>query len=104
VLNHQVEVLTPAMLDVGTGMESSRLLRADPLRTALLRMVANVDEVQTIPGSSLVRYGDTRLTFMEVRSKLVDLVRLRREPLVATAGQFMAREALACWTETVASA
>jgi len=104
VLNHQVEVLTPATLDVGTGIESSRLLRADLLRTALLRMVANVDQVQKIPGSSLVRYGDTRLTFMEVRNKLVDLMRSRLEPLVATTGQSMAREALAWVTETVASA
>jgi len=104
VLNHQVEVLTPAMLDVGEGMESSRLLRADLLRTALLRIVANVDDVQEVPGAALIRYGETRLTFMEVRNKLVDLVRSRLEPLVATAGQSMAREALAWVTETVASA
>lgn len=103
VLNHQVEVLTPSMLDVGEGMESSRLLRADLLRTALLRIVANVNEVQRVPGSSLIRYGETRLTFMEVHNKLVDLVRSRLEPLVATAGQSMAREALAWLTETVAS-
>lgn len=36
VLNHQIQVLTPAMLDVGLGVEGSRLLRADLLRTALL--------------------------------------------------------------------
>ncbi|MGE3341951.1 MAG: hypothetical protein AB7L71_00845 [Vicinamibacterales bacterium] len=104
VLNHQVEVLTPGMLDVGAGIESSRLLRADLLRTALLRIVANVDAVQHVPGSGLIRYGPARLTFMEVRSKLVDLVRSRLEPLVATAGQSMAREALAWVTATVASA
>ena len=104
VLNQRVDVLTPSMLDIGEGMESSRLLRADLLRTALLRIVANVGEVQEIPGAGLIRYGDTRLTFMEVRNKLVDLVRSRLEPLVATAGQSMAREALAWLTETVASA
>lgn len=104
VLNQRVDVLTPAMLDVGEGMESSRLLRADLLRTALLRIVANVGEVQEIPGAGLIRYGDTRLTFMEVRNKLVDLVRSRLEPLVATAGQSMASEALAWVVETVASA
>ncbi len=91
VLNQRVDVLTPSMLDIGEGMESSRLLRADLLNTALLHIVANVGEVQKIPGSGLTRYGDTRLTFMEVRNKLVDLVRSRLEPLVATAGQSMAR-------------
>jgi len=102
VLNHQVEVLTPGMLDVGEGMESSRLLRADLLRTALLRIVANVDDVHKVPGAGLIRYGEKRLTFMEVRNKLVDLVKSRLEPLVASAGQSMARDAVAWLTETVA--
>lgn len=104
VLSHQVEVLTPAMLDIGEGIEGSRLLRADLLRTGLLRIVDNVDQVQEIPGASLVRMGPERVTFLEVRNKLLDLVRSRLEPLVATAGQSMAREAQAWVTETIAAA
>ena len=104
VLNHQVQVLTPAMLDVGLGEEGSRLLRADLLRTALLRIVDNLDEVQKIEGAALVRYGTGRLTFVEVQNKVIDLVRSRLEPLVASATQTMARDALSWVTETVASA
>ena len=104
VLNHQVEVMTPAMLDVGLGLESSGLLRADLIRTALWRIVESLDEVQDVPGAALIRYGENRLTFMEVRNKLIDLVRSRLEPLVSIAGQSMVRESLSWVTETVASA
>jgi hypothetical protein len=104
VLNHNVEVLTPAMLDVGVDQQSSKLLRADLIRTALWRIVESVDKVEDVPGAALVRYGEGRLTFMEVRNKLVDLVRSRLEPLVAIAGQTMVRESVAWVTETVAAA
>jgi len=104
VLNHQVEVLTPAMLDVGLGVEGSRLLRADLLRTGLIRIVQNVENVEGLPGAKLIRSGPERLTFQEVANKLTDLVRSRLEPLVVSAGQSMVRESLTWVTETVASA
>jgi hypothetical protein len=105
VLNHQVEVLTPAMLDVGVGVEGSRLLRADLLRTSLWRIVRNIEAVEGVPGAGLVRAtGEQRLTFLEVRNKLIDLVRSRLEPLVVSAGQSLVRESLAWVTETLASA
>ena len=104
VLNHHVEVLTPGILEVGVGLENLRLLRADLVRTAMWRIISNVDAVQAIPGAALIRFGEDQVTFMEVRGKLVDLVRSRLEPLVAFAGQSMARESLSWVTETVASA
>jgi len=104
VLNHQVDVLTPAMLDVGLGLESSRLLRADLLRTGILRVVQNIQAVEGVPGAKLIRSGAERLTFQEVANKLTDLVRSRLEPLVISAGQSMVRESLNWVTETVALA
>jgi hypothetical protein len=104
VLNLQVEVLTPTMLDVGQGRETTRLLRADLLRTALLRIVANVRDVQALPGAALVRFGPTRATFLEVQNKLVDLSRSRLEPLVVDAGRSMIRESTSWIEETVESA
>jgi hypothetical protein len=104
VLNLQVEVLTPAVMDVGLSEESSRLLRADLIRTALWRVANNVKNVGEIPGSELVRLGSNRTTFAEIHNKVIDLVRSRLEPLVATAGQSMVRESTQWVTETVASA
>lgn len=104
VMNIQVEVLTPAVMDVGLGEEGSRLLRADLIRTALWRVVRNIEQVGEIPGAALVRLGSNRTTFAEIGDKVVDLVRSRLEPLVVSAGQSMGRESTLWITETVASA
>ncbi len=69
------------MLDVGLGLEGSRLLRVDLLRTGILRVVENIDIVEELSGAQLIRSGADRLTFQEVGNKLTDLVRSRLEPL-----------------------
>jgi len=104
VLNHQVQVLTPATLDVAQGGSGGWVLRADLLRTALERIIKSLDEVSALPGAELVRLGKERLAFLEVRGKLVDLVGARLEPLVMTSGRSLVRESLVWVTETVASA
>lgn len=104
VLNHQVEVLTPGTLDVALGGSGGWVLRADLLRTALGRIIDNIDSVSALPGAGLVRMGKERLTFLEVRGKLVDLMGARLEPLVMTSGRSLVKESLVWVTETVASA
>lgn len=106
VLNHNVEVLTPAILD--SNLEGSSLLRADLLRTSLWRVIYNIDEVVKIPGASQVRLPSPdaagQVSFIEIRHKLTDLVRSTLEPLVVAAGQSMVRESVAWVTETVSNA
>lgn len=104
VLNHQVEMLTPSIMDVGLSDEGSRLLRADLIRTALERVVRNVQVVNSLPGAHLVRLGSERTTFGEIGNRLVDLMRSRLEPLVVSAGRSMVREASGWVAETLASA
>jgi hypothetical protein len=104
VMNFQVEVFTPAIMDVGLGDEASRLLRADLIRTALWRVADNIKAVGEIPGAELVRLGSSRTTFAELGNKVVDLVRSRLEPLVVSAGQSVVRESTAWVMETVGSA
>lgn len=103
VLNHQVEVLTPAIMDVGETEEASLLLRADLIRTALWNVVANIEKVTKIPGAALVRLKPAGTTFAEVRNKVLDLVRARLEPLVASAGQSMVSQSTLWVSEAVAS-
>jgi hypothetical protein len=108
VLNHNVEVLTPAMLD--STLEGSSLLRADLLRTSLWRVINNIDEVARLPGASQVRLTLSeadlggQISFVEIRHKLTDLVRSTLEPLVVAAGQSMVRDSMAWVTETVSNA
>lgn len=103
VLNHQVEVLTPSTLDVSL-VSGGWVLRADLLRTNIERIIKNIDDVSALQGAELVRLGKERLTFLEVRGKLVDLVGARLEPLVMTSGRSLVKDALVWVTETVASA
>jgi len=104
VLNHQVEVLTPSALDVAVAGPGGLLLRADLLRTGLERVIRNVEEVSRLPGAVLVRLGPERVTFMEVRGKLFDLVGSRLDPLVMTSGRSMVRESAVWVNEVVAQA
>lgn len=104
VLRQQVEVLTPATLDVTVTGPGGLLLRADLLRTALLRVIANVIEVGNLYGAELVRLGPERLTFAEVQGKLRDLVGSKLDPLVMTSGRSMVRESSVWVAETVAAA
>lgn len=104
VLKHQVAVLTPASLDVKVDGPGGLLLRADLLRTALQRVGANIDQVGKMPGANVIRLGADKLTFEEVKGKLVDLVGSRLDPLVITAGRSMARESTLWVAETVAAA
>lgn len=104
VLNYQVGLLTPSIMDVGVPDGGSRLLRADLIRTALWRVIRNIEEVSSIPGARLVQLGAQRTNFVEVRDRLIDLVRSRLEPVVVSAGQSTVREASLWASETLASA
>ena len=104
VLNHQVEVLTPATLDVRAVGAGGLLLRADLLRTAIRRVIENIAEVSKLPGAVLIRLDPGRVTFLEVRGKLADLVGSRLDPLVMTSGRSMVKESAFWVNETVAAA
>ena len=104
VLNHQIEVLTPATLEVKPSGEGGLLLRADLLRTALRRVNTNIDAIRKLPGAELIRLGPGKVTFLEVQAKVTDLVGSRLDPLVMTSGRSMVRESLDWVVETVEAA
>jgi hypothetical protein len=104
VLKHQVEVLTPAALDVRPVGAGGLLLRADLLRTAIKSVIDNIAEVSKLPGAELIRLGPSRITFMEVQGKLVELMGSRLDPLVMTSGRSMVRVSLFWVNETVEAA
>lgn len=104
VLRHQIEVLTPATLDVTLVGPGGLLLRTDLLRTALQRVITNVAEVEKLPGAMLIRLGPERVTFAEIEGKLRDLVGSKLDPLVMTSGRSMAKESAVWVVETVAAA
>jgi hypothetical protein len=104
VLNHQIEVLTPATLDAKPSGAGGLLLRADQLRTALKRVNTNIDAIRKLPGAELIRLGPGKVTFLELQAKVTDLVGSRLDPLVMTSGRSMVREASDWVIETVDAA
>jgi hypothetical protein len=104
VLKLQVQVLTPSVLDVGLSNEASRLIRADLVRSALRRLIANIRVVEERPGASLVRAGESRTTLAEIRGKFEDLIQARLDPLVVMAGRGLGAESLAWVDEALAAA
>lgn len=104
VLNLQMQVLTPSSLDVGLAREESILIRVDLIRTALRRLESNVRMAEGMPGASVVRMGENRVTFAELRGKFRDLVQARLEPLVVRAGPVLGRDSVTWVSEALASA
>jgi hypothetical protein len=104
VMNHQIEVLTPATLDVKFVGPGGLLLRADLLRTALRRIVNNIEDVSELPGAELIRLGPEKVTFLEVQGKIVDLMESRLDPLVMTSGPSMIKQSSLWVTETIQAA
>lgn len=104
VLAIQVSVLSPSIMDVGEGLGSLHFLRADLLRTSLLRILVNVEEVLRLPGSDVVRVESDAGGFAEIHAKLTDLVESIVAPLVITAGRSMSTEAVAFITEHILTA
>jgi hypothetical protein len=86
VMRFDLPVLTPALFDEGEAAGTDLLVRADLLRTALTRVIANIHDVELLPGAGQVRGGDAQVSLPEVRARLEDLMQARLDPLFAEIG------------------
>jgi hypothetical protein len=98
VMKLRIPMLTPAIFDQSASADESLLVRADLLRSAVERVIANIIEVEALPGSELVRGSEKNISLREVRAELEDLMQARLDPLVAQAGRGLGRESLR-WIE-----
>ena len=46
------------------------------------RIIANIDEIATLPGAAVIRIGDGRTSLAEIRVNLEDVLRFQIQPLV----------------------
>jgi hypothetical protein len=89
----RVAILTPDVFEFG-DIGGSLLVRADLIRSAITRLIANVEAVEKIPGSEAVRLKEVHLSFAEIQARFEDLVHARLDPLVAVAGAGLVRESI----------
>ena len=54
----------------------------DILRAQVRRIIANIDEIATLPGAAVIRIDDGRTSLAEVRVNLEDVLRFQIQPLV----------------------
>ena len=54
----------------------------DILRAQVRRIIANIDEIATLPGAEVIRIGDGRTSLAEIRVNLEDVLRFQIQPLV----------------------
>jgi hypothetical protein len=86
VLKQRVKVLTPSVLEFPKIADQSLFIRANLVWTNIDRIIRNMVEVEALPGAELVRFGESRVSFAEVKARLQDLQHSHLEPLMTTVG------------------
>ena len=104
VMKFRVPILTPRVFDQIVGGEESLLIRADLLRTAVSRVIANIEQVERLPGSELVRGSEGDTSFAEVRAELEDLRQARLDPLIVNAASAVGPGSIAFVRQALESA
>jgi hypothetical protein len=104
VTRFRVSVLSPQVFDHPGDEADNVIIRADLLRTAIVRVLANISAVEGLPGAELVRGSERNVSFAEVRVELEDLLRARLQPLIALAGRGLGAEPLRFLEQALLSA
>ncbi len=104
VLKASVAVLSPEVFNIQETKDTALLVRADLVRAAIARVVANISEVEKLSGAPIVRAGKVPVTFAEVRVRLEDLMQARLVPLIRVAGRGFGRESVTWVTQELETA
>lgn len=82
VLEYRVPVLSPDMIAATRIEDANPIIATEVLRAKILRVIANIDELRSLPSAELVRAKRSGLSLNDIRVRLDDIVRFRLEPLV----------------------
>ena len=82
VLNYQTRLYTPNLLSQEFP-EDDYVVRADILRGKVNRFIDNLADLEALPGISVVRVGENRISLSEIRANMEDLFQYRLDPLTA---------------------
>lgn len=58
------------------------IIGIDIVRSKVNRILRNIDQISTLPGSQIVRVGEARVSLAEVRANLEDVLRFKLQPLI----------------------
>jgi hypothetical protein len=84
VVEYRLAVLSPQIVEQ-TGMDRGEaLIDVQILRSRLMRVLENIDQISELPAADLARTKKDQLSLAEIRVRLEELIRFRLEPLVPT--------------------
>jgi hypothetical protein len=82
VVEYRLAVLSPNIIDE-TALEGDEpLIAVQVLRSRLMRVLANIDELSELPAADLARTQKDKLSLAEIRVRIEEIIRFRLEPLV----------------------
>lgn len=83
VVQYQLSVLTPEMIDERPVERTDYIVGLQVLRSKIHRVLDNIRDLQEVPGAAVVRTKGN-LTLGEIFARLEDIDRFRLEPLAST--------------------
>ena len=83
VLQYQLAVLTPELMDERPTERTDYVRGLQVLRSKIHRVLDNIRDLQEVPGAEVV-HTKANLTLAEIQARLEDLDRFRLEPLAST--------------------
>ena len=81
-LRYNIPVFSKNILRRDLIEDEDYITGIDILRAQLRRIIANIDELATLPGAAVIRIGDGRTSLAEIRVNLEDVLRFQLQPLV----------------------
>jgi hypothetical protein len=82
---YDISILSSGMFADINSDASDYLVRMDLIRGKLNSVIANIDELEDIPGAKVIRTNASKRSLGELRVRLSDLIDYRLRPLIATA-------------------
>ena len=81
-LLYDTPVLSGNILRRDKVMGPDYLLGIDFLRTQIVRVITNIVQIEALPGASLLRTGDARISLREAKVELENILRFQVQPLL----------------------
>jgi len=82
-VKYRLPVLTTNVVGRNAVGPREYLIELDILRARINGILTNIDELQRIPGSEIVRVGPEKISLAEIRLNLFDIRRFQIDPLIS---------------------
>ncbi len=81
-LLYDTPVLSGNILRRDMVMAADYLRGIDIFRTQIARIIDNINQIEQLPGATLLRTGDDRVSLLEAKVELEDILRFQLQPLL----------------------